>query len=121
MKKTRHIVEVSNNKTVIYIDHDVALDIVAQITLTTISIDKLNLRLVRASNYIQRFNLNIRHKFDKQHIVSNVLFRLINVNINASIKDFDDDEFDALFIMSLVEMNSMFKQRILDDYKTDLN
>ena len=64
-KKTKHIVEISSNKTIVYIDHEFALDIVNQITMTTISIDKLNLRFVRASDYIQRFNLDIRHKSNK--------------------------------------------------------
>ena len=118
LKKIRHIVEISD-KSVIYIDHDATLEIASQITLTISSIDKLNLRLVRAFDYIQRFNLKIRHKFDKQHIVSNALFRLISVNTNSS--NHNEDEFDALFIVSLVEMNFVFKQRILNDYKTNLN
>ena len=51
--------------TIIYIDHDAALKIIKQISLITSLIDKLNLRLMRASDYLQRFNLNIRHKFKK--------------------------------------------------------
>ena len=122
LKKTRHIVEISPSKTIVYIDHEFALDIASQTTMTTISIDKFNLRLVRASNYIQRFNLDIRHKSNKQHIVSDVLSRLINDNINASmIKDFDENELDVLFTISLVEMKKGFRNRILDDYKTNLN
>ena len=122
LKKTRHIVEISSNKTIVYIDHEFALDIANQITMTTISIDKFNLRLVRASNYIQRFNLDIRHKSNKQHIVSDVLSRLVNDNINASvIRNFDENEFDALFTISLIEMKKNFRNRIFDDYKIDLN
>ena len=90
--------------------------------MTIISIDKLNLRFVRVSNYIQRFNLDIRHKSDKQHIVSDALSRLVNDNINASmIRNSDENEFDALFTISLIEMKKDFRNRILDDYKTDLN
>ena len=122
LKKTKHIVEISSDKTIVYIDHEFALDIANQITMTTISIDKLNLRLVRASNYIQRFNLDIRHKSNKQHIVSDVLSRLVSDNINASvIRNFDENELDALFTISLIEMKKDFRNRILDDYKTDLN
>ena len=122
LKKTKHIVEISSNKTIVYIDHEFAFDIASQTTMTTISIDKLNLRFVRVSDYIQRFNLDIRHKSDKQHIVSDVLSRLINDNINASmIKDFDENEFDVLFTISLIEMKKDFRNRILDDYKIDLN
>ena len=122
LKKTRHIVEISSNKTIVYIDHESALDIVSQITMTTTSIDKLNLRLVRASDYIQRFNLDIRHKSNKQHIVSDVLSRLVNDNINASmIRNSDESELDALFTISLIEMKKDFRNRIFENYKTNLN
>ena len=121
-KKTRHIVEISSNKTIVYIDHEFALDIANQITMITISIDKFNLCLVRASNYIQRFNLDIRHKSNKQHIVFDVLSRLINDNINALvIKNFDESEFDVLFTISLIEMKKDFRNRIFENYKTNLN
>ena len=122
-KKIKHIIEIvdisTTDKIVIYTNHDATLNIVNQTSFTTSFTDKFNLRLVRVSNYIQRFDLDIRHKFDKQHIVSNVLFRLISDNVNAS--NHDDDEFDALFITSFVEMKSKFKQRILNDYKIDFN
>ena len=65
---------------VIYIDHELTLNIVKQITLIINFIDKLNFRFVKISNYLQKFNLNIKHKFDKQHIVSNAFFRLANAN-----------------------------------------
>ena len=47
---------------VIYIDHDVVLKIVKQITFIISSTNKLNLRLIKTFNYIQRFNLKIRYK-----------------------------------------------------------
>ena len=99
-------------------------------------IDKLNLYLMRAFDYLQYFNLNIRHKFEKQHIIFNVLFKLLLDN--NSQKLFANDELNALhifsksfakkffvnmmhFITSLIEMNSKFKQRIVKDYKSNLN
>ena len=122
LKKIRHIIEISFDKTIVYIDHDSALDIVAQTTMTIISIDKLNLRLIRAFDYIQRFNLNIRHKFDKQHIVSDALSRLVSDNINASIdRNHDENELNAFFTVSLVKMDEVFRNRILKDYKKNLN
>ena len=122
LKKIRHIVETTNLSTMIYTDHDVALDIAKQISLTISFIDKFNLRLMRASNYIQRFNLNIRHKLEKQHIVSDALSRLATDNAESVLrKSFAEDELNALFIMSLIEMNIDFKQRILNNYKIDLN
>ena len=122
-KKIRHIIEIVDistiDKIVIYTNHDATLSIINQTSFITSFIDKFNFRFVRISDYIQRFDLDIRHKFDKQHIVSNVLFRLISDNVNAF--NHDDDELDALFIISFVEMKSKFKQRILNDYKIDFN
>lgn len=45
-----------------YTDHGAALGIAKQITLSTSSTDKLNLRLIWASDYMQRFSLIIHHK-----------------------------------------------------------
>ena len=122
LKKTRHIVKIFINIIIIYINHNVVLKIISQTTLFITFTNKLNFRLIRASNYIQRFNFEIRHKFDKQHVVSNVLFRLFNVNVNTSIEKFvDENELNVLFIVFLMKMNQKFKNRILIDYKTDFN
>ena len=50
---------------VIYTNHETALNIAKQIILIVNFIDKLNFRFVRIFDYMQRFNLNIKHKFDK--------------------------------------------------------
>ena len=52
LKKTRHIVEISVDKSIIYIDHDATLKIANQIIFIISSIDKLNFRLIRAFDYI---------------------------------------------------------------------
>ena len=51
LSKVRHMAE-SSPKTIIYTDHSAALQIAKQTSLTTSSTAKLNLRLVRASDYI---------------------------------------------------------------------
>ena len=123
LKKIKHLVEVVdlNLLIVMYTDHDAALRIVKQISLTTFSIDKLNLRLIRISDYLQRFNLNIRHKLDKQHIVFDALFRLASVSIEIKIDATDEDELDTLFITSLIELDEAFRKKIIDEYAIDLN
>ena len=63
-KKIKHIIEFSFISIVIYIDYDAVLNITKQITFITFFIDKLNFRFVKTLNYIQRFNLNIQHKFE---------------------------------------------------------
>ena len=115
LKKIKHLIDSFVLSIVIYTNHDSTLEIVKQISLIISSIDKFNLRFVRASNYIQRFNLDIRHKSDKQHIMSNVLSRLINLNESIK-KSFDENELNALFIITLIEMKKIFRNRLLKDY-----
>lgn len=148
------MIEVFEHAIVIYIDYAIALDIVRQTSLITTSTNKLNFRLIRISNYLQRFNLDIRHKLDKQHIMSNALSRLAFDNNESFLrKSFanDYDELDALLIILtknallkhsalnkceswnsfvdtsmlliafLIEINAIFRQRIVNDYKTNLN
>ena len=73
--------------------------------------------MIRVSNYIQRFELNIRYKFEKQHIIFDVFFKLVNDNIN--VLNHDEKKLDVFFIVSLMKMKSKFKQRILNDYFVD--
>ena len=52
VKKVRHMIEASTQSTVIYTDHSAAISIVRQTSLNTTSTEKLNLRLIRASEYL---------------------------------------------------------------------
>ena len=94
LRKTRHMVEASQHPTIVYTDHGAALGIAKQVTLSTTSTDKLNLRLVRASDYVQRFRLDIRHKPGKLHIVPDALSRLETTNVDTSMKE-DQGELDS--------------------------
>ncbi len=134
----------SFQSTIIYINYDATLDIVKQTSLITFFINKLNLRLIRASNYLQRFNLNIRYKLNKQHIVLDALLRLVFANVNAKV--FSNDilvkkgELDALFVFAkafrnynlmkqlkalfivvIVSINEVFCKQIIDNYFSDFN
>ena len=58
----------------IFIDHVLLIGILKKSNLATIvSIDKLNLRLVRAREYLSRFLLLIRHKPGKANFVPDAL------------------------------------------------
>ena len=61
---------------IIYIDHEIAVEINRRKSLFTSFIDKFNLRLIKTFEYIQRFNLIIKHKSKKRHIILNVLSKL---------------------------------------------
>ena len=117
-KKIRYLIKSSVIIIVIYIDHDAVFDLIKQITFTTSFIDKFNLRLIRVFDYIQKFDLKIRHKLDKMHIVSNVLSRLINLNTSSKKSD-DEKKLNALFIIILININVTFRNRLLKDYFND--
>ncbi len=116
IKKIRYIIKASEYLTVIYTDHSAAVAIVRQTSLNTISTEKLNLRLVRASEYLQRFRLDVRYKPGKSNIVPDTLSRLASREFRPET----DESLDALtvqcFPATLVEMSPEFRQRLLDGY-----
>ncbi len=120
LRKIRHMIESSKHPTLILTDHGTALGITKQISLLTSSTNKPNLRLIRASKYLQRFNIEIRHKPGKQHIVSDALSRLPSTNSDTKPEP-TKGELDALFTFLLVQMDPALKEKILDEYKSDLN
>ena len=120
LRKIRHLIDFFLTKSfVMFTNYDVVLGVAKQINMTIVSIDKFNFRLVKTSNYIQRFELKIRHKFDKQHIVFNALFKLVNINID--VKSNDENEFDVLFIIVFVEIEKDFHRKFVANYFIDLN
>ena len=123
------------SSTIIYTNHFAAVFISRQIILITFSNDKLNLRLVRTSQYLFDFNLSVKHKTDKINVVSNVLFMLqVDVIIIDKI-----DVFESLYEhilkltqanlalktslyfhhVALVEMSNDFKIRLKQAYQND--
>ena len=105
------MIEILQFFTVIYIDYDIILNIAKQTSLFIIFTNKFNHRLIKTFDYFQRFNLNIRYKSNKQHIVFDVLFKLTSTNIIKIFynkKSFANDEFNVFFIASLIKMNDEF-------------
>jgi hypothetical protein len=60
-----------------YMDHASTTGIVTQTSLKTSATDELNLRLVRASQYIQQFRILVHHKPGKPNIIADALSRLL--------------------------------------------
>ena len=81
---------------------------------------RLNLRLVRASQFLQQFKLNVRHKSGKEHIIPDALSRLANSNIGTA--DLSYLELDALYVYNttLIEIHPNLVSRILVGYDSDL-
>ncbi len=85
--------------------------------MTTSNTDKLNLRLIRVDMYLSQFDLDIRHKADRDHVISDVLSRL-------SCFEDDSEEFDTLkdvdaYARTLVKMSPAFKTQLIEIYKAD--
>ena len=79
---------------IIYTDHSAAVPISRQTTLNTTSTNKLNLQLVRASQYLSAFNIELRHKAGKTNVVSDALSRLSRED---DTKASDERVLDALY------------------------
>ena len=122
IRKTRHLIDNSPMPTIIYTDHSATVGIVQQTTLTTSSVDKLNLRLIRASQYLSQFRLDVRHRPGKQHVVPDALSRLLTVtNYEGGEPTSPDGTLDEVFSFNafLAEMSSEFKNQLIQGYKDD--
>ena len=125
LRKVRHMAE-SAPKTIVYTDHGAALGIAKQTSLSTSSTAKLNLRLIRASEYIQQFrNLEFRHKPGKRHVVPDALSRLPNTaSSEVSSSQHDAGELDALYACAytattLVKLSPELRQQMIEGYQKD--
>lgn len=136
VRKVRHMIEASEaSPVIIYTDHSAAVQIARQTTLSTSSTDKLNLRLVRASQYLSGFNLSIRHKAGKKNVVPDALSRLQGIDEAPQEKQavleslygtpVELSEQSAIteptlvHHMTLVEMSDDFKARLIKAYDQD--
>ena len=110
IKHIRHLIDfIKQSFTMIYIDHSTVVSIFKQISLIIFNTNKLNLRLMRASQYLFNFNIIIRHKANKINIVSNVLSRLSKKLSSQS--NFSDkiEIFDAFYDYSVNLTNYEFR------------
>lgn len=77
MKRIRWMVEACDKPVVVLTDHAGTTSIATQTSLSSSSVDKLNNRLIRASQYLQQFrNIKVMYKPGREHIVPDALSRL---------------------------------------------
>ena len=122
IKKVHHMVETTMKTTIVYTDHSATLTIVRQSSLSTTLVEKLNLCLVQASEYLQRFWLDIHYKAGKTNIISDALSWLASCNRSQPNQENSLDALasDAPWVyVTLVKMNDNFRQRLLDAYNQD--
>ena len=115
-KKICHMIKSSSIFIIIYIDHDVALKIVKKITFIILLTNKLNLRLIKAFDYVQRFNLKIRYEFEIQYVIFDAFSRFASFNIEIQLQN-HKNKFNVFFIVILIEINNNFRFRILKNYQ----
>ena len=125
---------------IVYTNYFVIVSINQQIKLSSFSIDKLNLKLVRVSTYLSQFFLKIKHKSNNQHMILNVLSRLFIDAFKFVVNNFVLDDvyqidvywqttFQYVYIINetkylkhvvnkiYVNMLSKFKTSIIKSYK----
>ena len=110
---------------IIQIDHFATINICRQkLIISTNSSIRSNIRLVRASQYLSQFSLDVKHKLDKDNIVSNTLSWLNSVDMSLSNLH-DYSELNALntfnYNITLVKMNEGFRKKIIDEYVNDFS
>lgn len=81
----------------------------------------MNVRLVRASQFLHQFRLVVCYKPGKEHIMPDALSRLASANTNLPSQDPDYSELDALFTYSatLVEIHPGLIKKIIEGYQKD--
>ena len=116
------MIQSCEKKVIIQIDHFFIIDIAKQKSIiVTNSTMRLNLWLVRASQFLSQFsNLDIRHKSEKYHVISDALSRLKSLN-TSSVEIDDYSELDALYTYhtTLLELNEEFMIKIIHEYIID--
>ena len=122
IRKTQHLIEASAKLIIIFTDHSVIMSIVKQMSLSSSVTDKLNLRLIQASQYLSQFCLNVHHRLRKQHVISDALFRLLNESVIIR-EDAESEEgtLDEVFMLtvSLIELSDDFRKEIKESYQKD--
>ena len=122
------MVKLAKMSTTVYTDHAATVSIVWQMNLTTITAtDKLNLQINWALKYFQRFNLDVRHKPGKMHIIPYALCCLASREKTA--RSIAKGKLDLLAATvqeiwanpaTLVELSNNFKEKLKTSYKNNL-
>ena len=121
LKRVRWMVEASDRPVIVLTDHAAITAIAKQTSLGSSSVDKLNNRLTRASQYLSQFsNLRVEHVPGKEHVVPDALSRLLSSN-EQPVND-DDDVLDELLLSnqtSMISIDRKFETELKAAYTTD--
>src|SRR5436190_9495701 len=95
-----------------------------QMTLISFFTDKLNLYLVRVSQYCFQFHINIQHYSDQLNIVLNILSHLLNKITNSKNQLLRNtleniDKKIHIYHITVIKMLSDFQNKIKKVYLKD--
>ena len=95
----------------------------------------MNVRLIYIFQFFRQFRFDVKHKFDKKHIILNVLSRLIVIIKSIlfdnyaefdilyiyiiQILNYDGDESLYVYFVILIKINKAFRKRFLYNYAVD--
>ena len=113
------MIESAEKTVIVFTDHASSTAIACQMRLQSSNIDRLNQHLIRASAYLSQFDLDIRYKPGKQHILPDALSRLASSAISKHDGEETLDLHAYAYHATLVEMSKEMKGRIVNGYKTD--
>jgi hypothetical protein len=117
VRKIRHLIqELRRSFIIIFTDHSALTEIVKQTSLTSANTNKLNLRLIRAFQYLSTLSIEIRMKSERFHVISNVFSRLFfimnkNNQIELSEKDVLESlkyDLDVMLVQLIRELKTSF-------------
>ena len=122
VRRIAHMIRSSKHFIIIYTNHETNFMIVAETKLSTININKLNMKFIKAFIYCFQFRIKMRHKFKKFNVVSNALsklsIKLNNKSINSLNIDAKNSKTDQIYIyiITFVEISLEFKKKLIDKY-----
>ena len=124
IKKICHMINESLTDTVIWTDYSVIIQIMKQMMLISSFMNKLNLHLIRTSQYCSQFCINVQHHSDQLNIISDVLSCLLNKIVNAKNWLLENileniDEKIHIYHIIMIEMLFDFQNKIKKVYLKD--
>ena len=120
IRKTRHTLD-SAPKVYVFVDHGALTAITKQVHLMdTTSTERLNLRLVRASQYLSQFhNLEVIYRPGRIHLVPDALSRLIAECKPVSEEEESLEDHAPIFFATAARLDESLKRAITGAYQME--
>jgi len=122
-KKTRHLIEANDYTTIVYTDHVAVKHIAHSTALKTTLPERANMRLIRGSQYLSQFRLDVRYVPGKDNIVADALSRIkrapTKVDIFMSVSDIIPDQDRPENSHSCIHMSLEFVGKWSASLRTD--